>query len=251
MVEGVMGLYDGKRGEPFGAYSSASVAKRLGLPVVLVLNARKAGPTLATQVLGLQRADPRVRIAGVILNQAASVKTMELLAPVIRRLCGIPVLGWLPRLPALALARTPLGADGAHASWRSGRRPWKASLGGGGEERRFRRYLEAAIKLMPRRRQRQPSASKQGAPLSPGGRTKTGLLSLLLSREPGLQKRASAPSSAFSAPSRPRACLGAPKDCPRGGGFPWRRARREPSAAARRRRRPSPPACPPGPSAAA
>src|SRR6185503_9161397 len=94
---------------PFGAYSSASVAKRLKLPVLLVLNARKAGPTLATQVLGLQKADPKLKIVGVILNQAASVKTVELLAPVIRKLCGVPVLGWMPSLPTLALPERHLG----------------------------------------------------------------------------------------------------------------------------------------------
>ena len=109
VVEGVMGLYDGKRDEPFGAYSSAAVAKRLKLPVLIVLNARKAGPTLATQILGLQKADPKLKIVGVILNQAASIKTVQILAPAIRELCGVPVLGWLPSLPDLVLSERHLG----------------------------------------------------------------------------------------------------------------------------------------------
>ena len=121
LVEGVMGLYDGKRGEPFGAYSSATVAKRLKLPVLLVLNARKAGPTLATQVLGLMKADPKVRIVGVILNQAASVKTVDLLAPAIKKLCGVPVFGWLPNLPELDLPERHLGltAPSEMKSWQA------------------------------------------------------------------------------------------------------------------------------------
>jgi cobyrinic acid a,c-diamide synthase len=121
VVEGVMGLYDGKRDEPFGAYSSASVARRLDLPVLLVLNARKAGPTLATQVLGLQKADSKLKIAGVILNQAASAKTFEMLAPVIRKLCGVPVLGWMPTLPTLALPERHLGlaAPSELKSWQA------------------------------------------------------------------------------------------------------------------------------------
>ena len=109
VVEGVMGLFDGKRGEPFGAYSSATVAQRLDLPILLVLNARKAGPTLATQVLGLQKAGPKLRFAGVVLNQVASAKSVEILAPAIRELCGLPVLGYLPALPALALPERHLG----------------------------------------------------------------------------------------------------------------------------------------------
>lgn len=121
VVEGVMGLFDGKRGEPFGAYSSATVAERLGLPIVLVLNARKAGPTLATQVLGLQKAGKKLRFAGVVLNQAASAKTVELLRPAIRQLCGLPVLGWLPALPALQLPERHLGltAPSELKAWQS------------------------------------------------------------------------------------------------------------------------------------
>src|SRR5258705_4972355 len=48
VIEGVMGLYDGKRGENFGRYSSAETAQALQCPVVVVLNARNSGQTLAT-----------------------------------------------------------------------------------------------------------------------------------------------------------------------------------------------------------
>ena len=59
LIEGVMGLYDGKRGEDFGRYSSAETARQLKAPVIVVLSARKSGQTLATQLLGLQKADPK------------------------------------------------------------------------------------------------------------------------------------------------------------------------------------------------
>jgi cobyrinic acid a,c-diamide synthase len=109
LAEGVMGLYDGKRGAAFGRYSTAEVARILGLPVLLVLNARKAGATLATQALGLQKADPRLRFAGVVLNQASGPKTAALIAPALKRLTGLKVLGWLPTLKDLALPERHLG----------------------------------------------------------------------------------------------------------------------------------------------
>jgi cobyrinic acid a,c-diamide synthase len=112
VIEGVMGLYDGKRGEAFGRYSSAECAKELKSPVLVVLNARKSGQTLATQLLGLQKADPKVPIAGVILNEA-SAKTYDLIAPAIKKLCKVPVLGWLPRLKDLELPERHLGLAAA------------------------------------------------------------------------------------------------------------------------------------------
>jgi cobyrinic acid a,c-diamide synthase len=119
LVEGVMGLYDGKRDAPFGRYSSAEVAQTLGLPVLIVLNARKAGPTLATQALGLVKAGPSLRFAGVVLNQCQGAKTAALIGPALRRLTGLPLLGWLPPIPALALPERHLGltAPSELAAW--------------------------------------------------------------------------------------------------------------------------------------
>jgi cobyrinic acid a,c-diamide synthase len=109
LVEGVMGLFDGKRDAPFGRYSSAELARSLDLPILLVLNAKKAGPTLATQALGLMQADPRLRYVGVVLNQAMGQKTADLLAPALKKLTGLPVLGWLPPIKELALPERHLG----------------------------------------------------------------------------------------------------------------------------------------------
>jgi cobyrinic acid a,c-diamide synthase len=109
LVEGVMGLFDGKRDSAFGRHSSAEVARTLGLPVLLVLNARKAGPTLATQALGLMQADRRLRYAGVVLNQCMGAKSAALIAPALKKLTGLPVLGWLPPMKDLALPERHLG----------------------------------------------------------------------------------------------------------------------------------------------
>jgi cobyrinic acid a,c-diamide synthase len=122
LVEGVMGLYDGKRDAPFGRYSSAELARTLGLPVVLVLNARKAGPTLATQALGLMQADRRLRFAGVILNQVMGAKSAALIAPALKKLTGLSVLGWLPPMKGLALPERHLGltAPSEMKAWEAG-----------------------------------------------------------------------------------------------------------------------------------
>jgi cobyrinic acid a,c-diamide synthase len=109
LVEGVMGLFDGKRDSAFGRHSSAELARTLGLPVLLVLNARKAGPTLATQALGLMQADRRLRYAGVVLNQCMGPKSVVLIAPALKKLTGLPVLGWLPPMKDLALPERHLG----------------------------------------------------------------------------------------------------------------------------------------------
>jgi cobyrinic acid a,c-diamide synthase len=109
LAEGVMGLFDGKRDAPFGRYSSAEVARTLKLPLLLVLNARKAGPTLATQALGLMKADPRLKFAGVILNECMGAKSVAMIAPALKKLCGLKVLGWLPPMAGLKFPERHLG----------------------------------------------------------------------------------------------------------------------------------------------
>ena len=120
LVEGVMGLYDGKRDTAFGRYSSAEVARTLDLPVLLVLNARKAGPSLAAQALGLMKADARLRFCGVVLNFASGAKGAAPIAAALKKLTGLPTLGWLPALKGLDLPERHLGltAPSELALWR-------------------------------------------------------------------------------------------------------------------------------------
>ncbi|HTB22991.1 MAG TPA: cobyrinate a,c-diamide synthase [bacterium] len=148
LVEGVMGLYDGKRDEPFGRYSSAEVARTLDLPVLLVLNARKAGPTLATQALGLVRADPRLRFCGVVLNHVSSAKGAVPIASAIKKLTGLPTLGWLPTLRDLDLPERHLGLTAASemAQWQA---RLEAALPEAAKNLDFKALLRAAQSARP------------------------------------------------------------------------------------------------------
>ena len=96
LVEGVMGLFDGRTGGgEIG--STAHVAKLLGLPVLLVVDAAKAARSVAATVLGCQALDPRLKIVGVVLNNVAGARHAEIGRGAIENLTRAPVLGWLPR----------------------------------------------------------------------------------------------------------------------------------------------------------
>ena len=95
LIEGNRGLYDGF--DSSGTHSTAELAKALSAPVVLSLNAAKVTRTLAACVLGCQKLDPAVRIAGVILNRVSGPRHERVLRESIEAICGMPVLGVVPR----------------------------------------------------------------------------------------------------------------------------------------------------------
>jgi cobyrinic acid a,c-diamide synthase len=92
VVEGVMGLFDGASdGTPT---STADVARMLGAPVVLVVDAKAMSTSVAALVSGFARYDPGVEVAGVILNRVGSDGHEALLREALAPL-GVPVLGAL------------------------------------------------------------------------------------------------------------------------------------------------------------
>ncbi len=108
VVEGVMGLYDGR----FAATeegSTAELAKLLGAPVLLVIDAAKAARSVAATVLGYRAFDPALNLAGVILNGIGSEAHYTLCREAIQSATGIPVVGFLPRRPELELPERHLG----------------------------------------------------------------------------------------------------------------------------------------------
>ena len=108
LCEASMGLFDGVPGEPGRTGASADVAALLGAPVVLVLDASGQAQSAAAIVKGCATYDPRIAIAGVVLNRVGSARHRRLAGEAIEAL-GIPVVGSLQRLEDMALPERHLG----------------------------------------------------------------------------------------------------------------------------------------------
>ena len=106
IVEGAMGLFDGA--PPDGRGSSADVARALGLPVVLVVDAARMAQSVAPLVAGFAGHDPATRVAGVILNRVGSDRHGAMLRAALAPL-ELPVLGTVPRDAGLATPSRHLG----------------------------------------------------------------------------------------------------------------------------------------------
>ena len=109
LAEGSMGLYDGvatKGRAGFG--SSAETARRMGWPVVLVLDVGGQAQSAAATALGFRQYMPDLPFAGVILNRVASPRHERLTRLGMER-AGLPVLGVLPRRGDLSLPERHLG----------------------------------------------------------------------------------------------------------------------------------------------
>ncbi len=107
LVEGNRGLFDGV--DAVGAHSTAVLAKALGAPVLLVVNARKVTRTTAAYVLGCRALNPALQLGGVILNQVAGHRHETIAREAIERETGVRVLGAIPRLDEEALPGRHLG----------------------------------------------------------------------------------------------------------------------------------------------
>ena len=108
VVEGVMGLFDGAvSGSAEG--SSAEVAAELGIPVILVVNAKGMAGSIAPLVSGFANWRPGVKIAGVIANNTGSERHAELLRNALEANGLPPLLGALPRNESWSLPERHLG----------------------------------------------------------------------------------------------------------------------------------------------
>jgi cobyrinic acid a,c-diamide synthase len=111
VIEGVMGLFDGRitpnpTTPPVG--STAHVAALVGAPVLLVVDARGQSQSIAALLHGFSTFDTGTPIAGVILNRVGSPRHEQ----VLRQACehtGVPVLGVIPRNEELELPNRYLG----------------------------------------------------------------------------------------------------------------------------------------------
>ncbi|RSM39770.1 cobyrinic acid a,c-diamide synthase [Actinoplanes sp. ATCC 53533] len=106
IVEGVMGLYDGRTGAG-DTGSTAHVAALLDAPVILVVDAAAQGRSVAALVHGF-RSFGGVRLAGVILNRVGSDRHESILREACEEV-GTPVLGAMRRADAVAAPSRHLG----------------------------------------------------------------------------------------------------------------------------------------------
>ena len=107
IVEGMMGLFDGfdcDRG------SCSEVARVLGLPVILVVNAQSAAFSTAALISGFLHFRYDVKIAGVIFNNVGSKKHKDMLWDVCEHL-HVPCFGYIPKRQELIQSSRYLGLD--------------------------------------------------------------------------------------------------------------------------------------------
>jgi cobyrinic acid a,c-diamide synthase len=134
VIEGVMGLFDGVspdvsartaaapdgagqdpvapdgagRGLPPDFASTAHVARLLRAPVVLVVDAARAGRSVAALIAGFAGFDSRVPVAGVIFNRVGSDRHERLLREAVEP-SGIPVFGAIRRTDTVSTPSRHLG----------------------------------------------------------------------------------------------------------------------------------------------
>ncbi len=108
IVELAMGLFDGAGTGAIGEGAAAELAVHLRLPVLLVLDVSGQAQSAAASVLGFASFDPRLRIAGVILNRVGSDRHRAATERSIATL-DIPVVGAIPRDNAIHLPERHLG----------------------------------------------------------------------------------------------------------------------------------------------
>ncbi len=107
VIEGAMGCYDGLGGTTSDA-SAWDTAVCLDLPVILVVNARGAGLSLAAQIKGISEFRVPSMIKGVILNRCSEM-LFKSLAETLEKESGVPVLGYLPEMQEAYIESRHLG----------------------------------------------------------------------------------------------------------------------------------------------
>ena len=107
VCEGAMGFYDGLGGVSDRA-SAWHLADTLDLPVLLVVEPKGQSLTLAAELKGLVNFRTPSHIAGILLNNCTA-RMHALLAPMLEKETGLPVLGFLPKLPEAVIGSRHLG----------------------------------------------------------------------------------------------------------------------------------------------
>ncbi len=108
VIEGVMGLFDGYDGKS-EAGSTAQMAKWLGLPVILLVDAASMARSAAAVVMGFEHFDRQLNYAGVIFNNLGSSRHLDYLRDAIQEHTEIPCLGGIMRNDKIKMPERHLG----------------------------------------------------------------------------------------------------------------------------------------------
>ena len=108
VIEGVMGLFDGYDGKS-EAGSTAQMAKWLGMPVVLVVDAASMARSAAAIVMGFKHFDTELKYAGVIFNNLGSARHLQYLKEAVQDRSEMPCLGGILRAPDITIPERHLG----------------------------------------------------------------------------------------------------------------------------------------------
>lgn len=108
IIEGVMGLFDG-RDALTESGSTAEMAKLLGVPVVLVVDASAMARSAAATVHGFESFDAELHVVGIIFNNVGGAGHFEYLRQAVGATCRARVLGWLPPCESIKLPERHLG----------------------------------------------------------------------------------------------------------------------------------------------
>ena len=108
VIEGVRGLYEGIDSvNDIG--STASIAKSLEAPVILIINSRSLVKSAAALVLGFKALDPEINIAGVILNKVKNKAHYEKTKRSIEEITKTEVIGGIIRDDKISIEQRHLG----------------------------------------------------------------------------------------------------------------------------------------------
>lgn len=111
LIEGVMGLFDGATAPRLsgeGEGSSAEVARRCAVPVLLVLDVRGMAQSAAAVVQGFLRYRTDISFVGIVCTHVGGLRHQRLLREALSQ-CDAPLLGMLPRADAPQLPSRHLG----------------------------------------------------------------------------------------------------------------------------------------------
>ena len=108
VIEGVRGLYEGIDSiNDIG--STASIAKSLKAPVILIVNSRSLVKSAAALVLGFKALDPEINIAGVILNKVKNKAHYQKTKRSIEEITKTEVIGGIIRDDSISIEQRHLG----------------------------------------------------------------------------------------------------------------------------------------------